>query len=154
MKEILKPWQGWLLFGFAMAIVFALGVVISFLTERRPEVVNAVYRKKTEITGIEARSSLFSDNYQREYKTWVDTTSIDSRSDMNGRISIDVLAQRPEMVILWAGYAFSKDYSSPRGHMYALDDLRHSLRTGAPMHAGDGPQPASCWMCKSPDVPR
>lgn len=47
MKEILKPWQGWLLFGFAMAIVFALGVVISFLTERRPEVVNAVYRKKT-----------------------------------------------------------------------------------------------------------
>ena len=45
MKEILKPWQGWLLFGFAMAIVFALGVVISFLTERRPEVVNAVYRR-------------------------------------------------------------------------------------------------------------
>lgn len=78
MKEILKPWQGWLLFGFAMAIVFALGVVISFLTERRPEVVNAVYRKKIEITGIEARSSLFSDNYQREYKTWGDTTSTDS----------------------------------------------------------------------------
>ena len=154
MKEILKPWQGWLLFGFAMAIAFALGVVISLLTERRPEVVNAVYRKKTEITGIEARSSLFSDNYQREYKTWGDTTSTDSHGDMNGRISIDVLAQRPEMVILWAGYAFSKDYSSPRGHMYALDDLRHSLRTGAPMHADDGPQPASCWMCKSPDVPR
>ena len=77
MKEILKPWQGWLLFGFAMAIVFALGVVISLLTERRPEVVNAVYRKKTEITGIEARSSLFSDNYLREYKTWGDTTSTD-----------------------------------------------------------------------------
>ena len=142
MKEILKPWQGWLLFGLAMAVIFALGVIFSFLMERKTEVVDVVYHKKTEITGIEARSSLFSGNYLREYKTWVDTTSIDSHSDMNGRISIDVLAQHPEMVILWAGYAFSKDYSSPRGHMYALDDLRHSLRTGAPMHAGDGPQPA------------
>ena len=25
MKEILKPWQGWLLFGFAMAIVLRWG---------------------------------------------------------------------------------------------------------------------------------
>lgn len=58
------------------------------------------------------------------------------------------------MVVLWAGYTFSKDYSTPRGHMYALNDAIHSLRTGAPMKAADGPQPSSCWACKSPDVPR
>lgn len=63
----------------------------------------------------------------------MDTTSTDLHSRLNGRTSIDVLAQRPEMVILWAGYAFSKDYSTPRGHMYALQDIVHSLRTGAPM---------------------
>ena len=47
------------------------------------------------------------------------------------------------MVVLWAGYTFSKDYSTPRGHMYALNDAIHSLRTGAPMKAADGPQPSS-----------
>lgn len=150
MKDKLKSWQGWLLFTLAMAVIFALGVIISYLMERRTEVVNVVYNKKTEITGIEARSSVFAENYLREYKTWVDTVS----TGLNGRISVDMLAQRPEMVVLWAGYAFSKDYSTPRGHMYALQDITRSLRSGAPMSADDGFQPASCWMCKSSDVPR
>ena len=150
MKDKLKSWQGWLLFSLAMAVIFALGVIISFLTEHRTEVVNVVYNKKTEITGIEARSSIFARNYQREYKTWADTVS----TGLSGRISIDILAQRPEMVVLWAGYAFSKDYSSPRGHMYALQDVVRSLRTGAPMSADSGFQPASCWVCKSADALR
>ena len=58
------------------------------------------------------------------------------------------------MVILWAGYAFSKDYGTPRGHMHAVEDIHHTLRTGAPMSSDEGPQPATCWTCKSPDVPR
>lgn len=154
MKDKLKSWQGWLLFGLAMAVIFALGVIISFLMEHKPEVVNMVYNKKAEITGIEARSSVFSENYVREYNTWVDTTSTGLHCELNGKISVDMLAQRPEMVVLWAGYAFSKDYSTPRGHMYALQDIIRSLRSGAPMSADDGFQPASCWMCKSSDVPR
>ena len=72
----------------------------------------------------------------------------------NGNQAEDILAMRPEMVILWAGYGFSKSYLSPRGHMYAIEDLYHSLRTGAPRKANEGPQPASCWACKSLDVPR
>ena len=27
------------------------------------------------------------------------------------------------MVVLWAGYPFSKDYNKPRGHFYALTDV-------------------------------
>lgn len=133
MKGKFKPWQRWVLFALAMAVIFASGVIISFLMEHSAEVVNVDYKKKIKINGIEARSIIFAENYPREYKTWVDTTSTDLHSRLNGRTSIDVLAQRPEMVILWAGYAFSKDYSTPRGHMYALQDIVHSLRTGAPM---------------------
>ena len=154
MKDKFKPWQRWVLFALAMAVIFASGVIISFLMEHSAEVVNVDYKKKIKINGIEARSIIFAENYPREYKTWVDTTSTDLHSRLNGRTSIDVLAQRPEMVILWAGYAFSKDYSTPRGHMYALQDIVHSLRTGAPMGGADGPQFASCWVCKSSDVPR
>ena len=118
MKDKFKPWQRWVLFALAMAVIFASGVIISFLMEHSAEVVNIDYKKKIKINGIEARSIIFAENYPREYKTWVDTTSTDLHSRLNGRTSIDVLAQRPEMVILWAGYAFSKDYSTPRGHMY------------------------------------
>ena len=52
------------------------------------------------------------------------------------------------------GYAFSKEYKQGRGHFYAIEDIRHILRTGAPKKPEDGPQPGTCWTCKSPDVPR
>lgn len=93
-----------------------------------------------------------SDSY--EYISWKNTADTTFKSLYNGNQAEDLLAMRPEMVILWAGYGFAKSYMSPRGHMYAIDDLYHSLRTGAPRKANDGPQPASCWACKSLDVPR
>ena len=55
-------------------------------------------------------------------------------------LAVDALEKRPEMVILWAGYAFSKDYSTPRGHMHAIEDITASLRTGSPMSPTEGPQ--------------
>ena len=67
----------------------------------------------------------------------------------------DVLEERPNMVVLWAGYAFSWDYNSPRGHFHALEDHRKILRTGSPTELYDGSnQPGTCWTCKGPDVPR
>lgn len=89
-----------------------------------------------------------------EYKSWKNTADTTFKSLYNGNQAEDILAMRPEMVILWAGYGFSKSYLSPRGHMYAIEDLYHSLRTGAPRKANEGPQPASCWACKSLDVLR
>ena len=91
---------------------------------------------------------------RREYQTWEATADTSFKSLYNGNQAVDVLEARPEMVILWAGYAFSKDYSTPRGHMYAIEDMRNTLRVGAPMTENEGPQPATCWTCKSPDVPR
>jgi nitrite reductase (cytochrome c-552) len=67
---------------------------------------------------------------------------------------IDMLEVDPRMVVLWAGYAFSKDYSQSRGHYYAITDIRNTLRTGSPMKGEASPQPNTCWTCKSPDVPR
>ena len=67
MKNKLGFWQGWLLFGAAMACVFVLGVIISSLMEYRTEETNVVSEKKIEITGIEARNPIFAENYPREY---------------------------------------------------------------------------------------
>ena len=38
MEKKLKSWQGWLLFGGSMVVVFVLGLCVSALMERRAEV--------------------------------------------------------------------------------------------------------------------
>ncbi len=154
MEKKLKSWQGWLLFAGTMGVVFLLGFLAASITERRAEIASVFNNKKIEIEGIESRNEIFAVNYPREYQTWTETADTCFHSLYNGNQMVDVLAARPEMVILWAGYAFAKDYSTPRGHMHAVEDIRTTLRTGAPMHPEDGPQPATCWTCKSPDVPR
>lgn len=37
MEKRLKSWQGWLLFGGSMVVVFVLGLCVSALMERRAE---------------------------------------------------------------------------------------------------------------------
>ena len=150
----MKPWVGWLLFFVSLGVVFLLGMLAASITERRAEIASVINNKKVEIKGLEARNEMFSENYPREYHTWTQTADTTFQSEFNGSRAVDVLAQRPEMVVLWAGYAFSKDYSTPRGHFHAVEDVYHTLRTGAPMSGEEGPQPATCWTCKSPDVPR
>ncbi len=154
MEKKLKSWQGWLLFGVTMAVVFVLGLVASSLMERRAEIVSVFNNKRVEIKGVEARNEIFGENYPRQYDTWTQTAQTGFESEFNGSEAVDVLEKRPEMVVLWAGYAFSKDYTTPRGHMHAVEDITRSLRTGAPTDPHTGPQPSTCWTCKSPDVPR
>ena len=150
----MKPWVGWLLFFVTVGVVFLLGMLAASITQRRAEIASVMNNKKVEITGIESRNEVFAVNYPREYETWTQTADTTFQSEFNGSSVVDVLEERPEMVILWAGYAFSKDYGTPRGHMHAVNDVNHTLRTGSPMTEEEGPQPATCWTCKSPDVPR
>ncbi|MFV0553685.1 MAG: ammonia-forming cytochrome c nitrite reductase [Mangrovibacterium sp.] len=143
------------LFAFGFVAVFLLGMLAASITERRAEVVSTFLQNKVvDIQGIEPDNALWGKNYPREYETWAKTADMDFESMHLGNKPQDELAKRPDMVILWAGYAFSKEYNAPRGHFYAVDDVRHILRTGAPTGDEDGPMPAACWTCKSPDIPR
>lgn len=151
----LKPWQGWLLFGGTLVVVFLLGLLAASVTERRAETQTLLANRVTEIAPDEARNPLYEPNYPREYQTWLQTADTSFSSRYNGSQIVDVLAQRPAMVIFWAGYAFSREYGTPRGHMHAIEDMNHSLRTGHPgIDGAEDLQPATCWTCKSPDVPR
>ena len=73
MEKKLKSWQGWLLFGGSMVVVFVLGLCVSALTERRAELASVFNNRKTVITGIEARNEVFKDDFPREYQTWTET---------------------------------------------------------------------------------
>ena len=155
MAKQLKRWQGWLLFGGSMVVVFILGLLVSSLLERRAEVVSIFNNRKTPMEGIVSENSKFASDFPREYETWKQTADTTFKSEFNSSQAVDVLAQRPNMVILWAGYSFSWDYATPRGHQHAVEDVRRTLRTGAPgVTEGKQPQPGTCWTCKDPDVPR
>ena len=155
MAKQLKRWQGWLLFGGSMVVVFILGLLVSSLLERRAEVVSIFNNRKNPMEGIVSENSKFASDFPREYETWKQTADTTFKSEFNGSSAVDVLEQRPNMVILWAGYSFSWDYATPRGHQHAVEDVRRTLRTGAPgVTEGKEPQPGTCWTCKGPDVPR
>jgi nitrite reductase (cytochrome c-552) len=154
MEKKLKSWQGWTLFAATLVIVFILGMIAASITERRAEVATIFNNKRTIIEGIESRNEMFAANYPRQYETWTQTADMSFHSFIGGNQFEDILEQRPNMVILWAGNPFSKDYNAPRGHSYAITDLYNTLRTGAPMTCDEGPQNAACWSCKSSDVPR
>ena len=131
MSRQLKKWQGWLLFLGAMVIVFVLGLLCSSLLERRAEVVSVFNNRRTPMTdSIVAQNEKFAEDFPHEYETWAMTEDTSFVSKYNSSQEQDALAQHPLMVILWDGYAFSRDYNTPRGHRHCIEDLRKILRTG------------------------
>ncbi len=156
MEKQLKKWQGWLLFFCAMTVVFILGLICSSLLERRAEVASVFNNRRTPMTdSIVAQNEKFAKDFPREYETWAMTEDTTFKSLYNGSQEEDVLEAHPELVVIWDGYAFSREYNTPRGHRHCLDDLRKILRTGSPgINGATDLQPATCWTCKGPDVPR
>ena len=141
-----KPWLGWLLFLGTVGVVFAFGVFASSLIERKREG-RLAFQQVVSIGELESDSAVWGKNYPREYETWQKTLDGSFESKHMGSKVRDSLAEDPRWVVMWAGYAFAKDYNQARGHMHAVEDVRNTLRTGIP-------QPGTCWSCKSSDVPR
>lgn len=144
-----KPWLGWILFVGTVVVVFLIGLFASSIIERRNE--SFTLQQVKPIADWEPRNEVWGKNYPREYETYMQMLDTTYASKYAGSITRDYLSQTPELIIMWAGYAFSKEYNTPRGHAYAIKDIRNILRTGGNKVSS---QPATCWTCKSPDVPR
>ncbi|WP_186757175.1 ammonia-forming cytochrome c nitrite reductase [Echinicola salinicaeni] len=145
--------KNWILFTLTAVIVFLLAMLAYSIMDRKTEA-RFAYVPKVDINDIEPRDSVWGLNFPRQYQSYMKTKDTSFHSMYNTSGHIAVLEEDPELVILWAGYGFSKEYNQPKGHAHAVDDIRKILRTGAPMEAGEGPMPSTCWTCKSPDVPR
>jgi len=141
-----KPIYGWLLFLSTVVIVFLVGLFGATIIERRSEA-RLSYQLIKPLKDWEPRNEVWGENFPREFETYKSTLDTTFHSKYGGNAARDLLEEDPNNVILWAGYAFSRDYNQARGHYYAIEDIRKSLRT-------DVPQPATCWTCKSTDVPR
>lgn len=145
--------KNWILFIGTIVVVFLLSMLVYSIMDRKAEG-RFAYKPKVELQGIEPRDSLWGMNYPRQYQSYQKTQDTSFKSMYNTSGFRDALEENPEMIILWAGYAFSKGYNQPRGHNHAVRDLQTSFRIGAPKNPGAGTMPSTCWTCKSPDVPR
>jgi nitrite reductase (cytochrome c-552) len=141
-----KPWLNWVLFFATVIIVFIIGLFAASIVERRSEA-QLYFQMVSPIPDFEPRNEVWGENFPRQYQTYLKTLDTTFKSKYAGSVMIDYLEQYPELVVMWAGYAFSRDYNQGRGHYYSVEDVHNSLRTLVP-------QPATCWTCKSTDVPR
>ena len=69
----------------------------------------------------------FAEKYPSQFNSWKATEKGDKIIYAN--------EQDPRLIVLWGGYSFAKEYNAPRGHVYAVEDVRNILRTGAPKNA-------------------
>ncbi|MCG8384067.1 MAG: ammonia-forming cytochrome c nitrite reductase [Cytophagales bacterium] len=145
--------RNWLLFFSTVVVVFLLGMLASSIMDRKAES-RFAYQPQVNIPAGEPRNAVWGKNFPRQYQSYMRTADTSFVSYQGGGNLRDILEENPRLVVLFAGYGFSKDYNQGRGHYYAIEDTRNSLRTGGPTGPGTGPMPSTCWTCKSPDVPR
>lgn len=141
------------LFAATVGVGILAGLLLSSVVVRKTEAKFA-YAPAAGIATEESRNEVWGKHYPREFETYYQTADTSFKSKHAGSKPLDMLEENPRMVVLWAGYAFSKAYEQGRGHYYAVEDVQRTLRTGAPDSAHPDMQPATCWTCKSPDVPR
>jgi nitrite reductase (cytochrome c-552) len=138
-------WRGWALLAATVTATFLLGVLAASILQRREEA-----RQRPPLMSIgptETDSSKWGLNYPRQYETYRAMRESAKETKYGGSNQRDYLRQTPANVILFAGYGFAKQYLQARGHVYAIEDVTKTPRIGPT-------SPATCFTCKSPDVPR
>jgi len=138
--------KGIALFAISMIVVFVLGMLLMSILERRDEAAIITVLDPIE-KEWESDSAVWGKNYPRQYDTYKMMSDDTTKTKFGGSYPRNYLESTTANVILFAGYGFSKEYLQARGHTYAVEDVVKTARTG-------DNSPATCWTCKSPDVPR
>lgn len=86
--------------------------------------------------------------YPKQYDGYLKNEEMsDEGTKYGGSVQRDHLEEYPEMLALFAGYSFSKEYNEDRGHVYTLEDVTKIKRVSEKTTA-------SCMTCKSANVPQ
>ena len=138
-------WLGWAVFSAAVVVTLLFWLLATSILERREEA-----RQRPPLAPIaefEPDSSRWGVNYPRQYDSYKRMADDKRLTKYGGGLPRDYLEETPANIVLFAGYGFSKHYQQARGHVHAITDVTHSPRVTPKT-------PATCFTCKSPDVPR
>lgn len=141
-------WIGVLLLVLLLLAVVGLGLLGLSILERRIESQQLLVVRPLPIGEWEPDNAVWGKSYPREYETYLRTRDDTTLTLFGGSVPRDYLDGDPRQVILFAGYGFAQEYRQARGHYYAVQDVTDTKRIKTPFNA------ATCWTCKSTDVPR
>lgn len=146
-------------FFFITVIIAALAAVggaalLLNIFERKQEARNPFYRV-VELTDETEDAETWGKNFPLQYDGYRRTIDqvrtrfggsealprTPTEADPRSLIAQSKLEEDPRLKIMWAGYAFSKDFREERGHAYMLDDQMFTERQQA------AKQPGACLHC-------
>jgi nitrite reductase (cytochrome c-552) len=122
--------------------------------ERRQEARNPFYRV-VELTDETEDPAVWGKNFPLQYDDYKRTVDqvrtryggsealprTPTNSDPRSVVSQSKLEEDPRLKIMWAGYAFAKDFREERGHAYMLEDQTYTERQIVTK------QPGTCMHC-------
>ncbi|MCY2929559.1 MAG: ammonia-forming cytochrome c nitrite reductase subunit c552 [Planctomycetota bacterium] len=152
-KKGIPLWAGLVILALTAVAVALVGLLAVSIGERRQEALRPGFAVNP-VGEWETDPAAWGLNYPNEYDTYKATADSTTRTKFGGAAPRDYLDEDPNQVILFAGFGFGKDYKQARGHMHAVEDVVNTKRVKNPTpEHPDVFHPATCWTCKSPDVP-
>jgi nitrite reductase (cytochrome c-552) len=136
-----------------LATIGGLALLINIF-ERRQEGRNPFYRV-VELTDETEDSAVWGKNFPLQYDDYKKTVDqmrtryggsealprTPTQSDPRSIVSQSKLEEDPRLKIMWAGYAFAKDFREERGHAFMLEDQTYTERQVVTK------QPGTCMHC-------
>ena len=136
-----------------LATVLGLALLVNIF-QRKQEARNPFFRV-VELTDDTVDPSVWGKNFPLQYDDYLKTTDqvrtryggseaeprTPTQADPRSIVAQSRLEEDPRLKIMWAGYAFSKDFREERGHAYMLDDQTFTERQQV------AKQPGTCINC-------
>lgn len=140
--------------GGAAVVTVLLTALLVNIFERKSEAKNAFYRV-VELNDDIDDPAIWGKNFPHQYDSYLKTADmkrtkyggseafphIPTDKDPRDNVSQQKLDEDPRLKIMWAGYAFSKDFREERGHAYMLVDQMYTERQNVTV------QPGTCLNC-------
>src|SRR5215475_610155 len=140
--------------GLAVLATIVGVALLMNIFERKQEARNPFYRV-VELTDDTEDPAVWGKNFPLQYDDYKRTTDqvrthfggsealprTPTQADPRSVVSQSRLEEDPRLRVMWAGYAFAKDFREERGHAYMLDDQIFTER----QHVAQ--QPGTCLQC-------
>jgi nitrite reductase (cytochrome c-552) len=139
--------------GAVLATLILTGLLVNIF-ERKQESRNPFYRV-VELTDQIEDPAIWGKNFPLQYDDYRRTVDqvrtrfggsealphTPTQADPRTVVAQSRLEEDPRLKIMWAGYAFSKDFREERGHAYMLEDQTFTERQQV------AKQPGTCMQC-------
>jgi nitrite reductase (cytochrome c-552) len=146
----------WTIAGVLVAALATVGITALLVNifERQQEARNPFYRV-VELTDETTDPAIWGKNFPLQYDGYVRTVDqvrtryggseavprTPSAADPRSIVAQSRLEEDPRLKMMWAGYAFARDFREERGHAYMLEDQTFTERQQV------AKQPGTCMHC-------